>query len=208
MSSGISLKVSSDRTINLSSGNYNEQIEGNYVHGNRYASVQALQTDDLSSDRGVDYTQLRNFLQAGNWKEADHETYLVMLLVVGRKKDDWIRDKELLNFPCDELCRIDRLWVKYSNKRFGFSVQKKIYLELGGRPDGKFSKEAWEKFGERVGWRVEGRWISYDQVTFDTKAPEGHLPLMFSTSVGTEMSFVSYRERFSSFASRLLHCNI
>ena len=164
--------------------------------------------DDLSSDRGVDYTQLRNFLKAGNWKEADHETYLVMLLVVGRKKDDWIRDKELLNFPCDELCRIDRLWVKYSNEHFGFSIQKKIYLEVGGIPDGKFSEEAWGKFGERVGWRVEGSWISYDLVTFDTIAPVGHLPFMRATDSLTEMSFVSYSLRFSALASRLVYCNI
>lgn len=37
--------------------------------------------DDLSSDRNVDYTRLRDLLAAGNWKEADYETYLVMLKV-------------------------------------------------------------------------------------------------------------------------------
>ncbi len=183
------------------------QREIKSTNPNEKISPLPLQTDDLSSARGVDYTRLRNFLKAGNWKEADHETYLVMLLVVGRKKDDWIRDKELLNFPCDELSRIDRLWVKYSNERFGFSVQKKIYLEVGGIPDGKFSAEAWGKFGERVEWRVEGSWISYDLVTFDTIAPVGHLPLMRATD-GGRMSFVSYSLRFSSLASRLVYCNI
>ncbi len=131
--------------------------------------------DDLSNPR---YTQLRDLLAAGNWKDADHETYLVMLKVVGRSRGDWIRDEELLNFPCTDLRTIDSLWVKYSSGRFGFSVQKKIYLEVGGIPDGKFDREAWEKFGDRVGWRrVNNKtWINNSQVTFDTTAPVGHLP--------------------------------
>jgi hypothetical protein len=127
--------------------------------------------DDLSSEKGVDYTKLRDLLAAQKWKEADYETYLVMLQAVGRKENDYIREEELLNFPCADLRTIDQLWVKYSNGRFGFSVQKKIYLDVGGKPDGKYYEEAWEKFGDRVGWRVKENWISYDEVIFDTTAP-------------------------------------
>ncbi|MBR8840005.1 MAG: GUN4 domain-containing protein [Stigonema ocellatum SAG 48.90 = DSM 106950] len=132
--------------------------------------------DDLSSDRAIDYIRLRDLLRAGNWKDADYETYLVMLKVVGRLDGDWIRDEELLNFPCTDLHTIDSLWVKYSNGRFGFSVQKKIYLCVGGVPDGRYYKEAWEKFGDRVGWRVKENWIYYEDVIFNTTAPYGHLP--------------------------------
>jgi hypothetical protein len=139
--------------------------------------------DDLSSEKGVDYTKLRDLLAAGQWKEADYETYLLMLQAVGRKENDYIRDEELLNFPCADLRTVDQLWVKYSNGRFGFSVQKKIYLLVGGKPDGKYYEEAWKKFGDRVGWRVKDvgwrvkeKWISYSEVTFDTTAPAGHLP--------------------------------
>ncbi|MBO3464198.1 GUN4 domain-containing protein [Aetokthonos hydrillicola CCALA 1050] len=140
----------------------------------------SLQVGDLRSDRNVDYTRLRDLLKAGNWKDADYETYLVMLKVVGRESGDWIIDEELLNFPCTDLRTIDRLWVKYSNGRFGFSVQKKIYLEVGGIPDGKYYEEAWRKFGDRVGWRVNQDWKLYSQVTFDTTAPVGHLPSRLS----------------------------
>ena len=131
--------------------------------------------DDLSSDRNVDYTRLRDLLKAGNWKDADYETYLVMIRVFGRESGDLIRPKELLNFPCTDLRTIDRLWVKYSNGRFGFSVQKKIYLEVGGKPDGKYYEEAWKKFGDRVGWRVKESW-RFTDVTFNIVAPRGHLP--------------------------------
>ncbi|MBR8840866.1 MAG: GUN4 domain-containing protein [Stigonema ocellatum SAG 48.90 = DSM 106950] len=129
--------------------------------------------DNLSSEKGVDYTRLRDLLKARNWKEANYETYLVMLKVVGRKEGDWIRDSELLNFPCTDLRTIDSLWVQYSKGRFGFSVQKKIYLSVGGKPDGNY----YEKFGDRVGWRVKQSWLNWTQVTFDTTAPVGHLPV-------------------------------
>ncbi|BAY99414.1 hypothetical protein NIES37_33960 [Tolypothrix tenuis PCC 7101] len=159
--------------------------------------------DDLSSEKGVDYTKLRDLLAAGKWKEADYETYLVMLQAVGRKEKDWIRDEELLNFPCTDLRTIDRLWVKYSNGRFGFSVQKEIYLSVGGKPDGKFYEEAWKKFGEHVGWRVESFWISYTEVTYHTSAPDT-IPVAIYTSRwdgGTGRGF-------SCLASRLVNCNV
>ncbi len=139
--------------------------------------------EDLSSDHNVDYTKLRNFLKAGQWKEADYETYLVMLKVVYRTEGEWIRNEELLYFPSTDLRTIDCLWVKYSNGRFGFSVQKKIYLGVGGRSDGKYDEEVWNKFGDHVGWRkaqsIDRNWIDYSEVTFATTAPKGHLPIYY-----------------------------
>ena len=138
-----------------------------------------IQADDLSSEKGVDYTKLRDLLKAGKWQEADYETYLVMIQAVGRQErpeDGYFRKEELLNFPCTDLRTIDRLWVKYSNGRFGFSVQKKIYLECGGKPDGEYYEEAWKKFGDRVGWRVNSSWIDYDDVTFDHLCSQGAPP--------------------------------
>ncbi|MBR8837548.1 MAG: GUN4 domain-containing protein [Stigonema ocellatum SAG 48.90 = DSM 106950] len=162
--------------------------------------------DNLSRDRSIDYTRLRDLLKAGNWKDADYETYLVMLKFVGRKEGDWIRNEELLNFPCTTLRTIDSLWVKYSNGRFGFSVQKKIYLEVGGKPDGEYYEKAWKKFGDLVGWRVNQSWI-YCSVTFYRHKVEGHLPAR---------CFFGYRLSFgdggcvwmSSLASRLVKCNL
>ncbi|MBD2337632.1 GUN4 domain-containing protein [Calothrix sp. FACHB-156] len=136
----------------------------------------AKEDDDLSSEKGVDYTKLRDLLAAGNWKDADMETYRVMIQALGKNEGDYFESEELLNFPCTDLRTIDRLWVKYSNGRFGFSVQKEIYLSVGGKLDGEYDKEAFEKFGDRVGWRVKSSWIMYSEGTFDTSAPVGHLP--------------------------------
>ncbi|GAB1541962.1 hypothetical protein NUACC21_46350 [Scytonema sp. NUACC21] len=159
--------------------------------------VTSPEPSELKSDCGINYTELQKLLKAGQWKEADCETYLVMLQAVGRERGDWIRPDELLNFPCIDLYTIDSLWAKYSNGRFGFNIQKQIYLEVGGKPDGKFYKEAWDKFGDRVGWRVEKSWLSYSSVTFNTSASRGHLPvftsaLLLQVRAGTslETSFV------------------
>ena len=127
-------------------------------------------TDDipLESEKGIDYSELRNLLKAGKWKEADQETYLRMLEVVGRKGGDWIRAEELLNFPCKDLKTIDRLWVHYSKGHFGFSVQKKIYVECGGKLDSQYpGDKIWYKFCDRVGWRKDNRYVNYSDLKFN-----------------------------------------
>lgn len=94
--------------------------------------------DDLRSERGIDYRRLRDLLKAGKWKEADRETDETMLRAVGKKSRDWFTDEELLNFPCADLQTIDGLWVKYSQGKWGFSVQKHIHVECDAKLDGTY----------------------------------------------------------------------
>jgi uncharacterized caspase-like protein len=129
----------------------------------------------LVSAVGMDYGNLRDLLAAGKWKEADEETAKVMLKVAGRENEGWLDTDSIEKFPCEDLRTIDQLWVKYSNGRFGFSVQKRIWLEVGGKP-GESDYEVWCKFGDRVGWRVKNGWIYYSDLTFSVNCPWGHLP--------------------------------
>ncbi len=132
--------------------------------------------DSLKSARGVDYTRLRDLLATGEWKEADRETLKVMLKAARQEKEGYFNRESIENFPCDDLRTIDQLWVKYSQGRFGFSVQKKIWLEVGGKVD-------WEtecKLGDRVGWRKGGSCLEKSDLTFNKQAPVGHLPSRFS----------------------------
>ena len=128
--------------------------------------------DSLKSAQGVDYTRLRDLLAAGKWKEADQETLKVMLKVARREKENYFDTGSIDNFPCNDLRTIDQLWVKYSQGRFGFSVQKKIWLEVGG----KVGYESECKLGDRVGWRKGGSCLNYDALTFNLQATSGHLP--------------------------------
>jgi uncharacterized caspase-like protein len=134
------------------------------------------QRRELASEKGIDYTKLRDLLQANQWKEADQETDRRMLEAVGRKDGDWIPPEELKNFPCVDLQTIDHLWVKYSNGRFGFSVQKKIWQECGS-PTSR--GKDWDRFCVKVGWKNSNAtaYVYYFQLKFDPKkSADGELP--------------------------------
>ena len=126
----------------------------------------------------VDYTRLRQLLKAGQWQEADQETRICMEQAL--ETDDWSKiysQKLLLTFPCADLKTIDRLWVQASQGRYGFSVQKEIYVKCGAKLDGNYpGDKIWEKFADEVGWRVDGSWLSYSGFNFSGTAVPGHLP--------------------------------
>lgn len=136
------------------------------------------QSDDLSSEKNVDYTRLRDLLADGKWKEADQETLTVMLKVTRREEEGSLDIESIETFPCADLRTIDRLWVKYSNGRFGFSVQKRIWESVGGKPD----YEIYRSFCVRLGWRVKEKWVNYSNLTFSLNASLGHLPFLGDTS--------------------------
>jgi hypothetical protein len=130
----------------------------------------------LKSEKGINYTKLRDLLAAGKWKEADQETGKVMCQAAGRENEEWLRIEDIDNFPCEDLRTINQLWLHYSSGKFGFSVQKEIYESLGGTRE--YNKEMWDKFGDRVGWRKGGEnWLYYKNLTFNLElAPQAHLP--------------------------------
>ncbi|MBK1988405.1 GUN4 domain-containing protein [Sphaerospermopsis aphanizomenoides BCCUSP55] len=150
---------------------------------------------ELKSAVGMDYTKLRDFLAAGMWKYADEETKRVMLLVAEREEKGWLDNESVDKFPCEDLRTIDQLWVKYSNGKFGFSVQKRIYQSLGGTRDD--NREVWKKFGEEVGWRKGGEWLYCDEMIFDATAPKGHLPNGGDEEIKIRLSMEYGIDRFS-----------
>lgn len=153
----------------------------------RWQAAQTASANELASESGVDYTRLRDLLKAGRWKEADQETIQVILKASGREGRDHLLKDDIERFSCTDLSTIDQLWVKYSDGKFGFSVQKKIWEEVG---------QEFHKFHLQVGWRVsttriresgtlwmkrkepEETWssVGYDKLTFSLAAPKGHLP--------------------------------
>jgi uncharacterized caspase-like protein len=165
------------RIVNMTSGTFNVWRKPALMPPLAPNSPAELKGDvPLESERGIDYRKLRDLLKAGNWEAADQETAKQIFKAIG--KDAWwkLERDDLLNFPCTDLKTIDVLWVKYSNGRFGFSVQKEIYLECGGILDGTYCEEAFEKFGDRVRWRENESWVF--GVMYDISSPKGHLPLV------------------------------
>jgi tetratricopeptide (TPR) repeat protein len=132
-------------------------------------------TVELHSDRGINYAELRNLLAQGKWEEADRETGKVMLQAANQVKRGWLDEEDIEDFPCEDLRTINQLWLHYSNGKFGFSVQTEIYRSLDETKQ-YFELRIWRMFGDRVGWRKGGEWMSYDSLQFNLSAPPGHLP--------------------------------
>ncbi|GCA82651.1 Ycf53-like protein [Microcystis aeruginosa NIES-2522] len=117
------------------------------------------------------FTQLETFLKNGQWREADEETDRLMLQIAGKEADQWLSVEDIENFPCEDLCTIDKLWVDYSKGKFGFSVQKKVWMDCSGVP-GENNWDVYNKFGDQVGWRGDGEWLRYDELTFSLDGSE------------------------------------
>ncbi len=143
----------------------------------------------------ANYTKLEQLLAAGKWKEADEETLNKMLEVGGKLQQGHMIRGELIgigdirNFSCPDWRAMDRLWVKYSNGRFGFSVQKRIYQNLGGTKESNgqvlsaYNGQVLLAYYEAIGWKQKGekeKWLLYSQLTFNSNAPSGHLPAGFN----------------------------
>ena len=143
--------------------------------------------DDLRSETGIDYSKLRDLLKAGQWRDADLETYETMIRAVGKKSGGWFTEDELRNFPCTDLLILDRLWVKYSGGKFGFSVQKKIWQECGS-PTSR--GENWDKFCVRVGWQdaKATRYLDYKDLKANPqKSPAGEFPVVWWGGRGVQL---------------------
>ncbi|MBX9255617.1 GUN4 domain-containing protein [Desmonostoc muscorum CCALA 125] len=101
----------------------------------------------------VSYQKLEELLAAKKWQAADEETAAIMLKICDRQEQGWLQLEDITKIPCFDFRTIDQLWVKYSQGRFGFSVQNRIWERIGGNPDA--DKKTWERFGEQVGWCVK-----------------------------------------------------
>jgi hypothetical protein len=139
--------------------------------------------EKLVSFLGIDYKKLRDLLAKKHWRDADQETARLMFKAVGREReslDDKLDFRDLRALPCEDLSIIDHLWVKYSQGRFGFSVQNRIYKESANSPGLKVSSSSTGRIGWEVGNDIlDSRYLKYHELTFNESAPKGHLPAFF-----------------------------
>ncbi|MBE9184497.1 GUN4 domain-containing protein [Microcoleus sp. LEGE 07076] len=163
----------------------------------RYPTIDESQlNDDLSSAVGIDYRNLRKCLAVKDFESANKETKSLFEKISSIDLDLMDPDpqnRKIPRIPCTDICTIDRLWVKYSEGRFGFSVQfmiwSDIYLRLynekkefnrrekieSSEDELEFSAnfDAMYKFYNIIGWNDSVNRI------YQESAPEGHLPSLF-----------------------------
>lgn len=155
------------------------------------------------------YRALVNYLASGSWKEADQETDRLMLKVVGTaaEKRGYLMLDEIRNFPCEDLRLIDQLWVKFSGGKFGFSVQKKIYIDCGAKLDCQYpGDEIWYDFCDRIGWRKDNKYVNFASFTFDPSiSPAGQIPSRVS---GWELTRWRNSDGFPAVSDLLSHSDL
>ncbi|WGV28601.1 serine/threonine-protein kinase [Halotia branconii] len=127
---------------------------------------------ERNSNENRIYYKLENLLKDKKWQQADEETIRLILQLADREEQGWLDVEHINNLLFTDLRIINQAWVRHSNKRFGFSVQKRIWLECGGKVD--YKTEC--LLGDRVGWRNKGAWLGYSDLDFSQNAPVGHLP--------------------------------
>lgn len=148
------------------------------------------------------YEQLRELLEAGKFKEADAETTRIMLEISGEENHDNITPDDVMLFPCSAIRLLNQLWLKYSDERFGFSIQQQFYTELGGTDDiSNIDLKVLQELGDRVGWRRDNQWLDYEELDFTLSAPPGcHPSGWWRSAYGAKMAIY--------FIARLIRCNI
>lgn len=148
------------------------------------------------------YQDLQKYLAAENWFEADKETIRVILAVTAKEIEE-LTPEDIQHFPCNDLMVIDRLWLKYSDGRFGFSPQLKIYQSQGGsfNTTVEQNQQLVETWGEHLGWRKDNRWLPCSELDFSLNAPLGcHPSRWWNSPYGSKMT--------NFFLGRLITCNI
>ncbi len=165
-------------TKKIESLNRNSQSKNNPAD-NKSPELISFQTEiNVHSEKKVDYTNLDNLLAKGKWKEANEETFNLIIKLTSKEVANCLRVEDINQLPCQDLYTIDQLWQQYSNGKFGFAIQNQIYQPL--ITDTK-TQERWQVFGERVGWG-RANWLGFDwkpylNLTFASDAPLGHLPV-------------------------------
>lgn len=144
---------------------------------NSIAAQEFLQTNfpnglvPLKSEANIDYSPLQKLLVSQDFQAADRLTLNLLCQLAGASaiQRKWLYFTEVENFPAIDLHTINTLWVVFSEGKFGFSVQREIWLANG---------KNWENLWVKIGWKNGNNWTRYpNEFTWNLTAPKGHLPL-------------------------------
>ncbi|MEM9216098.1 MAG: GUN4 domain-containing protein [Cyanobacteria bacterium P01_F01_bin.150] len=154
----------------------------------------------VSCEPKLDFKPLIHFLENEQWRDADSETYQLLLLLAERTEENWLRVKDVDKLPTESLKKMDRIWNSHSGGKFGFTVQKNIwntankekYQIVKGRP--------FDEFQQLVGW-AKGSYtpMEYSEFTFSQGAVQGHFP----TFGRDRRAYTDWKASFSKFLIHL-----
>jgi hypothetical protein len=124
------------------------------------------------------YGKLEDLLAANHWQEADQQTTAIILResnwgaftlktwVVTLATNEFTGWYEpIKQYPCNDLEKLDNLWLKYSDGRFGLSVQQRIFKRFATQFQDEF--KTYGAFIDAVEWKHPDS---------SSNVPIGHFP--------------------------------
>ena len=126
----------------------------------------------LESSNNINYLPLYKCLMSNRLQQADILTQGYLQKLAGLTKPinrQWLYFTDIANLPIKDLQTIDNLWRIYSLGKFGFSIQREIWLQ---------HNQNWDQLWKSIGWKVDNHLLRYpNEFIWDYTAPVGHLPL-------------------------------
>ncbi|KAJ7947501.1 tetrapyrrole-binding protein, chloroplastic [Quillaja saponaria] len=143
-------------------------------------SLSSTTSSTPSTSQTISFDLLQHHLSTNNFRQADEETRRLLIALAGEaaQKRGYVFFSEVQFIPDTDLKTIDDLWRQYSDNKFGYSVQKRIFHKVN---------KDFTKFFIKVGWmkRLDTEVEQYNYRSFPTEfiwelnddTSEGHLPL-------------------------------
>lgn len=142
---------------------------------------------NLKSYLTINYQPLQDLLIHKKFQEADKLTQDILCKLTPLNKNNkrkWLYFTDIPLIPSHDLLILDLLWKVYSNGKFGFSIQKRIWEKQNYN---------WNKFLNQVGWIQDDIMKRYPQeFTWTINAPKGHLPL-FNQLRGVQVIYYIFK---------------
>ncbi|RID47487.1 hypothetical protein BRARA_I04076 [Brassica rapa] len=145
--------------------------------------VSAALTTNASSvtaETSTEFDVLATHLTNQDFRKADEETRRLLIQIAGEAavKRGYVFFSEVKSISVQDLQAIDNLWTKHSDGRFGYSVQRKLWLKV---------KKDFTRFFIKVEWMklLDTEVVQYNYRAFpdefqwelNDETPLGHLPL-------------------------------
>ncbi len=168
--------------VNLLTNYFSERRQQNlpidFIDGTIYQTLLKMNDQSITDEmiKGlelntttIDFLPLFNLLSLGEYQKADVLHNQKMCEASGVTDRGWLYFTDIDRVSLEDLQTIDRLWFVFSEGKFGYSVQRKIWLNLG---------KNWEKLWQQIQWKQNGSFTRYPGgFVWSLDAPRGHLPL-------------------------------
>jgi GUN4-like len=128
----------------------------------------------------ISLVRLDELLKSQDFESANTETYYLLREICGIRQKDWISPQDINSCDRGYLETIDELWVSNSDNKFGFRIQKEIWVKLYGEKQIGEEATGYEinEFTNKLGWTMDGVQILLSDYDFTMNSPIGHLPVI------------------------------